>query len=109
MIESVNIEYIEKAKDRVGGYLVHVCRSSQRGRSVNTVWKDLRFIHGRFEKWPGRWGIVHVETFVQNILAAIDQNRELLDGGKRLPFRFHEQGAAPGEYLFRDADTLRSR
>lgn len=106
MNESIQIEYVKKATDKRGGHMVHFCRTVIRGKSITTRWKDVRFLDGKFEKWPGRWSILQLDVFQQNVQHAIEQHRVKLDAGEELPFR--SQDVTPGEYLFRDAEAMKA-
>ncbi len=100
---SINIEHVTKATDKRGGHLVNFCRSTVRGRQGQTRWKDIRFVDGKFENWPGRWEVDQLPEFMTNISLFIEKNHKALDAGNRVDYR--PPITKPGD-LTRDIEAL---
>lgn len=84
MPSSISIEHIKKATDKRGGYLVNFQRSVIRGRRGSTNWKDIRFIDGKFEKWPGRWEVDQLDEFMAAVVKIIETKHEALEKGEKV-------------------------
>ncbi len=105
-ISSISIEYIKKATDKRGGVLVNFQRSTIRGRHGSTVWKDIRFLDGKFEKWPGRWEIDRIDEFMATVTKMMEQNYAALEQGERVRFSAEVELK---EHLLRNIETLDQR
>ena len=111
-VSSISIEHIKKATDKRGGLIVNFQRSTMRGRQASTVWKELRFLNGRFEKWPGRWEIDQLDVFVATVIKVSEEFHETLSRGETLYLQEKldlTQRGGLKDYLLRNINDLDRR
>lgn len=83
----ISINHVAKATDKRGGHYVNFSRATRRGRKASVIWKDIRFVDGKFENWPGRWEADLLPVFVRDVTLFIEKHVKALDAGKRVDYR----------------------
>lgn len=102
--EMISIEQAKIARDKRGGHFVKLARSTIRGRNASTVWKELRFLDGKFENWPKRWAAELLPKLTVQTLRLVEDNAQKLSAGETVHAR--PQDVSGGDYLMRDIHAL---
>lgn len=101
--ETIAPESMEPASDKRGGYLVRFARTTIRGRNGSTVWKDVRFLNGKYQDWPKRWDTSHLKQFEALAMRTIDENLDKFERKEKVLFRPEVDRA---DALLRDVNAL---